>query len=606
MRIGLLTEGGYPYVSGDAGLWCDRLVRGLGHHEFDVYAFSRSEVQEDGGWVPLPPQVGRVRTAPLWTTEDDGVVYGRRARRRFAEHYGELAAVLCTSDPGPVSVPGPASDSAVPGADPGTEGTTPAPAEADRFTGALYGLAELARDEGGLAAALRSETAVRALERACRAPRVLPAAREARVSDLLAVAAHLHEALRPLSLDWYEEDGLGAVDLCHAASGGTAALPGLLAGHFFGVPLLVTEYGVRLRTHYLTRPDSSSAVRSLLAAFHGRLTAETYRRAAFLTPGNTHARRWQERCGADRAKVRTVHPGVDAAPFAEAGESPERADPRTLVWTGRVEPAKDLVSLLHAFAGIRAAEPGTRLRIIGGSAGPEGAAYLEHCRALAARLFPDGTGHPHAAGAGPVSFEELGGPGLTGPADAYAAGAVTVLSSVVEGFPTGLVEAMLAGRATVSTDVGAVVEVVGGTGLVVPPRDPQALAQACVSLLRDPERRARLGAAARARALELFTVEQNVAAFHDLYLEVVARTPVRRVRLSDAGDPLPFAAPVEAHLPGHWTGFAPHRPSRTTPAWARTTQERGPSPARPAPSPARAVTAPVPDATPVPATEAAR
>ncbi|MFE9936220.1 DUF3492 domain-containing protein [Streptomyces hirsutus] len=589
MRIGLLTEGGYPYVSGDAGLWCDRLVRGLGHHEFDVYAFSRSEAQEDGGWVPLPPQVGRVRTAPLWTAEDDGVVYGRRARRRFAEHYGELAAVLCTSDPGPASDP----------AAPGTGGTTRAPAEADRFTGALYGLAELARDEGGLVAALRSETAVRALERACRAPHVLPAAREARVSDLLAVAAHLHEALRPLSLDWYEEDGLGAVDLCHAASGGTAALPGLLAGHFFDVPLLVTEYGVRLRTHYLTRPDSSPAVRSLLAAFHGRLAAETYRRAAFITPGNTHARRWQERCGADRAKVRTVHPGMDAAPFAEVGESPERADPHTLVWTGRVEPAKDLVSLLHAFAGIRAAEPGARLRIIGGPAGPEGAAYLEHCRELAARFFPDGTGAPHADGAGPVSFEEIGGPGLAGPADAYAAAAVTVLSSVVEGFPTGLVEAMLAGRATVSTDVGAVVEVVGGTGLVVPPRDPQAFAEACVSLLRDPERRARLGAAARARALELFTVEQNIAAFHDLYLEIVARTPARRVRLNGTGDPLPFAAPVEAHVPGHWTDPASRRPPRTAPTWATDTPAR-------TPSPARAATHPVPGASPVPATEAAR
>ncbi|MFC5956429.1 DUF3492 domain-containing protein [Streptomyces pratens] len=613
MRIGLVTEGGYPYVSGDAGLWCDRLVRGLGHHEFDVYAFSRSEAQEDDGWVPLPPQVGRVRTAPLWTAEDDGVVYGRRARRRFDEHYGELAAVLCASDtatvPDLVTVPDPAT----PDADPGRKGTTRAPAEADRFAGALYGLAELARDEGGLAVALRSETAVRALERACRAPRVLPAAREARVADLLAVAAHLHEALRPLSLDWYEEDGLGAVDLCHAASGGTAALPGLLAGHFFDVPLLVTEYGVRLRTHYLTRPDSPPAVRSLLAAFHGRLAAETYRRAAFITPGNTHTRRWQERCGADRAKVRKIHSGMDAAPFAEVGESLERADPHTLVWSGRVEPAKDLVSLLHAFAVIRTAEPGARLRIIGGPAGPEGAAYLEHCRELATRLFPDGAGAPHADGTGPVSFEEIGGPGLAGPADVYAAGAVTVLSSVVEGFPVGLVEAMLAGRATVSTDVGAVVEVIGGTGLVVPPRDPRALAEACVSLLRDPERRVRLGAAARARALELFTVEQNVAAFHDLYLEIVARTPVRRVLLNGTGDPVPFAAPVEAHVPGRWADPASRKPPRTAPTWATDTPVRAASPARsaaaparPVPSPARPATNPVPGASPVPATEAAR
>ncbi|MFE7436324.1 DUF3492 domain-containing protein [Streptomyces tendae] len=558
MRIGLLTEGGYPYVSGEAGLWCDRLVRGLEQHEFDLYALSRSESEEAEGWVPLPPQVGRVRTAPLWESADDHIVHGRRARRRFAECYGELAMALCTAGPG--------NPSAGPEGQP--EGQSAL--EADRFASALYGLAELARDEGGLPTALRSETAVRALERACRAPGAHRSAREARVPDLLTVTARLERALRPLSLDWYEDDDLGSVDLCHAASGGTAALPGLLARHFCDVPLLVTEYGVRLRTHYLTEPDSSPAIRSLLAAFHGRLAAETYRRAAVITPGNTHARRWQERCGADRAKLRTVHPGMDAAPFAEAGESPECADPQTLVWVGRVEPAKDLVSLLHAFAEIRRAEPGSRLRIVGAPSGPEGTAYLIHCKALAAQLFPDEADGPHAVGRNPVSFEETGGPELPSRADAYASGALVVLSSVVEGFPAGLVEAMFCGRATVSTDVGAVVEAIGGTGLVVPPRNPRALAEACVALLRDPERRARLGAAARARALELFTVEQNIAAFHGIYLDILSRTPARRVLLDDTGEPLPFGVPAEAHVPGRWSDPTARVAARGGPGTARS------------------------------------
>ncbi|MCF1597074.1 DUF3492 domain-containing protein [Streptomyces muensis] len=572
MRIGLIAEGGYPYVSGDARLWCDRLVRGLGQHEFDVYALSRSERQEDEGWVPLPPQVSRVRTAPLWAAEDDGVVYGRRARRRFAECYGELVGTLCA---------GGATDlSGVSGAAEHASAT-----EADRFGNALYGLAELARDEGGLVGALRSEAAVRALERACRARGALRTAREARVPDLLAVAAHLEHALRPLSLDWYEDDGLGSVDLCHATSGGAAALPGLLAHHFSGVPLLLTEYGVRLRTHYLAAPDSSPAVRSLLAALHGRLAAEAYSRAALITPGNGHARRWQERCGADRAKLRTVYPGMDASRFAEVGEAPECAEPDSLVWVGRIEPAKDIVSLLHAFAEVRKEEPKTRLRIVGAPSGAEGEAYLGHCRALAAQLFPDEAEGPHTVGHNPVSFEEIGGPEIPTLADAYASGAVAVLSSVVEGFPIGLVEAMFSGRATVSTDVGAVVEVIGGTGLVVPPRNPRALAEACVALLRDPERRERLGAAARARALELFTVEQNVAAFHGIYLEIVSRTPVRRLVLDEAGDPLPFAVPAEAHVPGRWT----ERTSRLV--------ARG-GPARPPGAPVRA--------TALPATEGAR
>nr|WP_202495371.1 DUF3492 domain-containing protein [Streptomyces sp. SID4982] len=531
----MLTEGGYPYVGGDTGLWCDRLVRGLGQHEFDVYALRRGRQQEDDGWVPLPPQVRRVRTAPLWTEGGDGAALGRRARKRFAEHFGELLGAVCAPA-------GPAPE------DPCAE-------VADRFGNALYNLAELARETGALTGALRSDHAVSALERACRAPGAPRAAREARVPDLLAVTDHLARALLPLSLDWYGEDALAAVDLCHATSGGSAALPGLLARHFAGVPLLVTEYGVQLRAHYLALgPDSAApAVRALLAAFHGRLAAEVYRRAEILTPGSTHARRWQERCGADRARIRTVHPGMDADRFAEVGEAPDRADADTLVWVGRIEPARDLVSLLHAFTEVRKEEPHARLRIVGVPVGADGEAYLAQCRALAAQLFPDEAEGLHAVGDNPVSFTEVGAPEAPTLPDAYAAGAVVVLSSVVEGFPVSLAEAMFCGRATVSTDVGAVVEVIGGTGLVVPPRNPRALAEACVALLRDPERRARLGAAARARALELFGVEQNIAAFHGIYLEIMSHCPVRRDAVDETGGPLPFAVPAEAHVPGGWT-----------------------------------------------------
>ncbi|MFF3850989.1 DUF3492 domain-containing protein [Streptomyces sp. NPDC002328] len=580
MRIGLLTEGGYPYVGGDTGLWCDRLVRGLGQHEFDLFALSRSERQETAGRLELPSQVRRVRTARLWAAEDDGVVHGRRARRRFTECYGELAAVLCGGG-GAAAAAAAAPEAGSSSGTLGPPGTLSA-AQADRFGSALYGLAELAREEGGLARALRSEGAVRALERACRAPGAPRTAREARVPELLAVAAHVERLLRPLSLGWYEAaeagaspgrgggrgggsgrgGGLGAVDLCHATSGGAAALVGLLARHFFGVPLVVTEYGVRLRSHYLSAggddglgpAEAAPAVRALVSALHGQLAAEVYRRAACVTPGNAHARRWQERCGADRAKLRTVYPGMEAARFAEVGDSADSADPRALVWVGRVEPAKDLVSLLHAFAEVRREEPGTRLRIVGAPSGSEGRAYLGHCRALAAQLFPDEAEGPHSVGDNPVTFEEVGHPEAPSLAETYAAGAVVVLSSVVEGFPVGLVEAMFCGRATVSTDVGAVVEVIGGTGLVVPPRNPRALAEACVTLLRDPERRARLGAAARARALELFTVEQNIEAFHGIYLETVSRSPVHRLALDAAGEPRPFAVPAEARLAGPWTG----------------------------------------------------
>ncbi len=97
------------------------------------------------------------------------------------------------------------------------------------------------------------------------------------------------------------------------------------------------------------------------------------------------------------------------------------------------------------------------------------------------------------------------------------AGHVVVLSSISEGFPYTVIEAMTCGRPCVATDVGGVAEAVAETGVVVPPRDPAAMADACVQLLEDPALRTRLGTAARARVLTYFTVDQAINTFGELY-----------------------------------------------------------------------------------------
>ncbi|CAM5563807.1 hypothetical protein SRIMM317S_03659 [Streptomyces rimosus subsp. rimosus] len=518
MRIALLTESGALDASGETRPWCDRLVRGLTGHEFEIYTLARGPegAPYRGRTVRTAPLYGELPAPLMWRPERRRArARGRLARRRFAACFADLVAGFVT-----VRAPGAraaeeAGGGAFPGASAGA-GEERREDQADRFAAGLHGLAELARAQGRLPGLLRSEQAVRLLEAACRAPGAPRAAHGARVADLLAVTEELERALRPLSLDWYGDapgsayafgagdvpagGGLAAVDLCHAATGGPAALPGLLAKRFFGTPLLLTEYGVRLREHYLARAGArlSAPVRSLLGAFETALAAETYAQAALVVPGTAHTRRWQERCGADRERLRTIHPGMDAGGFTAVPDAVADHS-TTLVWTGTVEPAKDLVCLLHAFARVHRAEPAATLRIVGApGTGPEDAAYLAHCRALAAQLFPDEAADACSAGDNPVSFEEIGGPEAPRPQDAYAAGAVLVLSSVAEGFPRSLVEAMLSGRATVSTDVGAVCEVIGGTGLVVPPRNPRALADACLALLPRP-RQARPAGRRRAR-----------------------------------------------------------------------------------------------------------
>ncbi len=88
----------------------------------------------------------------------------------------------------------------------------------------------------------------------------------------------------------------------------------------------------------------------------------------------------------------------------------------------------------------------------------------------------------------------------------YSQAAVVTLPSFGEGLPTALIEAAACGRAIVTTDVAGCREVVtdGVNGLLVPPNDPNALANALDRLLADPQLRARMGAAGRERVLAAF------------------------------------------------------------------------------------------------------
>ncbi|HEY7076911.1 MAG TPA: glycosyltransferase family 4 protein [Solirubrobacteraceae bacterium] len=166
--------------------------------------------------------------------------------------------------------------------------------------------------------------------------------------------------------------------------------------------------------------------------------------------------------------------------------------------------------LLDAMPALRARVPDARVAIVGD--GPERAALLSRAAPLGdAVAFLPFT--PPAA----RHLLEL---------DVY------VLPSAWEAFPIGVLEAQACGIPQVATDVGGTREaVVPDTGVLVPPRDPGALAAALAELLLDPGRRARLAAASLARHAERFSVERmldGTAAVYDAVLRAPAAAARRR------------------------------------------------------------------------------
>jgi glycosyltransferase involved in cell wall biosynthesis len=113
---------------------------------------------------------------------------------------------------------------------------------------------------------------------------------------------------------------------------------------------------------------------------------------------------------------------------------------------------------------------------------------------------------------------------------------IAVSSSDFEGSPLSVMEYMEAAKPVVATRVGGVPDLVedGVTGLLVEPREPEALAAAIAQLLDDPERARQMGAAGRARRRREFDIDVTVTRIQRLYEELWARKRARTAPPSDA------------------------------------------------------------------------
>lgn len=168
----------------------------------------------------------------------------------------------------------------------------------------------------------------------------------------------------------------------------------------------------------------------------------------------------------------------------------------------RLDPMKDHPSFLNAATHVAARRPGVHFVLIG--KGVEGLAGAIAAKGLSDRVHILGERR---------DVEWLL-PGLD---------MVCLSSAFGEGFPNVLGEAMAAGVPCVTTDVGDAKTIVGETGLVVPPRDPAALAAAIVDLVdRGPSARTTLGQAARARIAREYALPRIVERYESIYASLAA------------------------------------------------------------------------------------
>jgi glycosyltransferase involved in cell wall biosynthesis len=220
------------------------------------------------------------------------------------------------------------------------------------------------------------------------------------------------------------------------------------------------------------------------------------------------------RAGGSPDKVITIHNGIDVERFTSLS-SIKQADARQTLNTpaeasllgtvGRLHPQKGLPDLLTTFQRVKGTHPASHLLIVG-----EG-----ECRTDLERRAQQ----LDVAGAVTFAGHRDDVPQLLALLDVF------VLASHWEGLPNVILEAMAAGLPVVATRVGGVPEVVvdGVTGLLVPPRDPDALSEAILTLLQDPDLRQKMGQAGRERVREHFSVERMVQDTEALYQQLLSK-----------------------------------------------------------------------------------
>lgn len=231
------------------------------------------------------------------------------------------------------------------------------------------------------------------------------------------------------------------------------------------------------------------------------------------------AKRVEDFYALGRGSVRVIHNGVPAACPAERPPARNRppADPSgpghdghglVIGCVGRLDRVKGHDVLIEALPRL----PGARVEIVG--AGPEESALRRRAGELGVADRLSLTGWSDRV------------------ADRLAEFDIFCHPSRYEGLGLALLEAMRAGLPCVASAVGGVPELLdhGRCGVLVPPEDPRALAEALAALAADPARRARLAARARDRMLSGFTTERMAAAYRALWAETLRAPRAPRLR----------------------------------------------------------------------------
>lgn len=464
MKICLIAEGCYPYVAGGVSSWVQMLIEGMPEHRFVIYTIGANKEQKGQFKYNLPANVESVEENFLDQFMEEKVQ--RQAKCKLDSEEKQALLDLITKDHTNWKL-----------------------------------LFDMFSQDGRYKANefLTSNAFLDVVMEACKDTY--------RQTPFNQVFWTIRSVLLPV-LNLLRSP-VPDVDIFHAVSTGYAGLLGAMFQYKTGKPFLITEHGIYSREReeeILKAKWVDVYFKQTWINFFQGMAAAAYGQANKIVSLFYHARDLQIGYGADPDRCIVIPNGIKLARFSKVGPISEDGHSLVLGAVIRVVPIKDLKTMIYSFAQVRQKQPNAKLYMIGPT--DEDPDYYQECIELIDSLHIKG-----------IEFV-----GRVDVAEWYGKVDIVLLSSISEGQPFVVLEAMASHRPVVATDVGSCRELLEGNsdglgpaGEVVPVMNPNLMAHSILKLAADPGLMRCMAENGYRRAERYYREEAFLKAYRELY-----------------------------------------------------------------------------------------
>lgn len=464
MRICIIAEGSYPYVTGGVSSWIHSIMTQMPEKEFIIYAIGAQTKQKGQYKYTLPPNVVEVKEIFLDAYLFEESEWGSRFSLSASDKR-DVRALL--------------------GGD-------------EKINwGSVFELLRSSKFQK-VSDFLHSKDYFDILEELCQSKyNLLP---------FTEMFWTVRSMILPLLLTVRQD--IPHADVYHSVSTGYAGVIGALAKHVHGSPFLLTEHGIysREREEEIIKADwVKGYFKDLWIEYFYRLSSCAYEGADQVITLFNRNKEIQIELGCDPGKISIIPNGVNSENYENLTQAEDDGKIR-IGAVVRVVPIKDIKTLLQSFALIKREIPNAELTIMGPM--EEDEEYYEECLQMVEALeLKD------AVFTGSVQVKDY-----LGRMD------ILMLTSVSEGQPLAILEGMACSKPFVATNVGSCKELlqglddgIGPAGFIAPVMHYEEIADSVIRLCKDKELRETMGRNALSRVRKHYKQKEVISGYADLY-----------------------------------------------------------------------------------------